>query len=94
MIIFYFAHSKQIESVDIYGERKNGLTGPLFGHHKMYGMTATTEKCTIFYTACSQNGECPLDRICLNNYNAPSGRSCKCITSSKCGSTDSYDVEI
>lgn len=83
LFIFYFDR-KKIESIDNDGIRKLGVSGPLFGNHKMYGMTATTDKCPIFYTQCLHNGECPDNKICLNNQNAPSGRSCKCITGAKC----------
>lgn len=85
LIMFFSKYfRKKIESIDNDGNRKPGLQGPLFGNHKMYGMTATTEKCEIYYTQCLHNGECPDDRICLNNLNAPSGKSCKCITGHKC----------
>ncbi|GAB0089199.1 Nidogen [Sergentomyia squamirostris] len=77
--------TKKIESVDFMGNRKHGISGPLFGSHKMYGMTAVTTECPMYFTECQvNNGDCPESRICLHSPNAPSGRSCKCANSHNC----------
>uniref|UniRef100_A0A1B0DDW6 Uncharacterized protein n=1 Tax=Phlebotomus papatasi TaxID=29031 RepID=A0A1B0DDW6_PHLPP len=77
--------TKKIESLDLLGNRKSGITGPLFGSHKMYGMTAVTSECPMYFSECQvNNGECPASRICLHNPNAPSRRSCKCANSHNC----------
>lgn len=83
--------TKKIESIDLYGNRKTGISGPLYNNHKMYGMTATSEKCPYYYNQCANNGECPKDRICLINNKAPSGRSCKCTTSGACNDNNLDD---
>lgn len=62
-----------------------GIRSPLFGNHKMYGMTAVTNECPLSYSACqTNNGDCPEKRLCLVNQRSPSGRSCKCIESENC----------
>ncbi|XP_059616809.1 nidogen [Phlebotomus argentipes] len=77
--------TKRIESIDLMGNRKMGISGPLFGSHKMYGMTAVTAECPMYFSECQvNNGDCPESRICLHNPNAPSGRSCKCANSQNC----------
>uniref|UniRef100_A0A1B0GHS0 Putative nidogen n=1 Tax=Lutzomyia longipalpis TaxID=7200 RepID=A0A1B0GHS0_LUTLO len=77
--------TKRIESIDLMGNRKTGISGPLFGSHKMYGMTAVTAECPMYFSECQvNNGDCPESRICLHNPNAPSGRSCKCANSNNC----------
>lgn len=77
--------TKKIESIDHYGKRSTGMQTPLFSNHKMYGMVAITEKCPIYYSPCiTNNGDCASDRICLANNKSPSGKNCKCISSSAC----------
>lgn len=76
---------KKIEAVDSNGIRKAGIPAPLFGNHKMYGMTAVTDRCPLFYSPCMiNNGDCPVGRICLANPRSPAGRSCKCVKSADC----------
>lgn len=75
--------SRKIEVADRDGVRKSALTGPLFGNHKMYGMTAVTDVCTHYHSICLQeNGGCPSDRLCIPNPRAPSGRACLCANAS------------
>uniref|UniRef100_A0A182XKY2 Nidogen n=1 Tax=Anopheles quadriannulatus TaxID=34691 RepID=A0A182XKY2_ANOQN len=79
--LFYWTDwmTKKIESINLYGVRQKPINSPVFGNHKMYGMTAVTDKCPLFHSPCvSNNGDCPEDKICLINPRAPSGRSCKC----------------
>uniref|UniRef100_A0A1Q3FIC5 Putative low-density lipoprotein receptor n=1 Tax=Culex tarsalis TaxID=7177 RepID=A0A1Q3FIC5_CULTA len=77
--------TKKVESINTYGERQKGIPSPVFGSHKMYGMTAVTDKCPLFYSPCViNNGDCPEKRICLTNPRAPSGRGCKCADESNC----------
>lgn len=84
MNIYIFCR-KKIESVDRNGNQLTGIRSPLFGHHKMYGMTAVTDDCPIFYSACqTNNGDCADDRLCLANQRSPAGRSCVCIESANC----------
>ncbi|ETN61938.1 nidogen [Anopheles darlingi] len=79
--LFYWTDwiTKKIESINVYGVRQKSIHLPLFANHRMYGMTAVTDKCPLFHSPCViENGHCPEDRICLINPRAPSGRSCKC----------------
>uniref|UniRef100_A0A182NFC0 Nidogen n=1 Tax=Anopheles dirus TaxID=7168 RepID=A0A182NFC0_9DIPT len=79
--LFYWTDwiTKKVESINLYGVRQKPINSPVFGNHKMYGMTAVTDKCPLFHSPCViNNGECPEDKICLINPRAPSGRSCKC----------------
>lgn len=81
--------TKKIESCDYDGNRKSGIQTPLFSSHKMYGMTAVIDRCPIYFTPCNaNNGDCPADHICLVNQQAPSGKSCKCITQGACNILD------
>lgn len=74
-----------MESINAYGEREKGIPSPVFGNHKMYGMTAVTDKCPLFYSPCVvNNGDCTEKRICLSNPRAPSGRGCKCADDNNC----------
>lgn len=69
---------KKIESSDVNGRKFDGIPSPLFGHHKMYGMTAVTGECPLAATVCQiDNGDCPDDTICLSNVNDESGRTCQ-----------------
>ncbi|XP_055547444.1 nidogen [Wyeomyia smithii] len=77
--------TKKVESINSYGERQRGIPSPVFGSHKMYGMTAVTDKCPLFHSPCViNNGDCPEKRICLANPRAPSGRGCKCADDHNC----------
>uniref|UniRef100_A0A182JJM2 Nidogen n=1 Tax=Anopheles atroparvus TaxID=41427 RepID=A0A182JJM2_ANOAO len=79
--LFYWTDwiTKKIESINLYGVRQKPINSPVFGNHKMYGMTAVTDKCPLFHSPCViNNGECPENTVCLINPRAPSGRSCKC----------------
>lgn len=77
--------TKKVESINVYGEREKGIPSPVFGNHKMYGMTAVTDKCPLFYSPCVvNNGDCTEKRICLSNPRAPSGRGCKCADDNNC----------
>lgn len=74
-------NSKKIESSNEQGVRYPGIVNPLFGNHKMYGVTAVTTECELFSSQCQfNNGDCPSNSICLVNPNAPSGRFCKPIS--------------
>ncbi|KAG4067397.1 hypothetical protein HA402_011951, partial [Bradysia odoriphaga] len=83
--------TKKIESVDHQGNRLTPISSPLFGNHKMYGITAVVEKCPLFYSPCQvNNGDCKSDRICLVNTRSPSGKACKCLDESRsCSETPS-----
>lgn len=51
----------------------------------MYGLTAITDKCPLFFSPCViNNGDCPTDRLCLINLKSTTGRTCKCINSMTC----------
>ncbi|XP_058453091.1 nidogen [Malaya genurostris] len=77
--------TKKVESINAHGEREKGIPSPVFGSHKMYGMTAVTDKCPLFHSPCViNNGDCPDKRICLTNPRAPSGRGCKCADNNNC----------
>lgn len=77
--------TKKVESINAHGEREKGIPSPVFGSHKMYGMTAVTDKCPLFYSPCvTNNGDCPEKKICLTNPRAPSGRGCKCADDNNC----------
>ena len=81
--IFFFR--KKIESVDHYGTRKHGIAAPLFGNHKIYGMTTVIDRCPMYFSQCQlNNGDCPPERICLTVPNASSGRTCKCTNPDNC----------
>lgn len=74
------SYRKKIESVDHQGNRLAAIASPLFGNHKMYGITAVVDKCPLFYSPCQvNNGDCKNDRICLVNTRSPSGKACKCL---------------
>lgn len=91
---FYWSDwsTKKIESIDLNGNRKSGIQTPLFSSHKMYGMTAVTERCPIYFSACMiNNGDCPKNNICLVNPRTPSGKTCKCITQADCNINDLDD---
>lgn len=77
-VIFpFFFFRKKIESTDQNGSRYPGIASPLFGNHKMYGLTAVTEDCPLFFSPCqNNNGNCPAHQICLVNPISPSGQSC------------------
>ncbi|XP_035915634.1 nidogen [Anopheles stephensi] len=80
--LFYWTDwkTKKIESINLYGVRQKAINSPVFGNHRMYGMTAVTDKCPLFHSPCViNNGDCTEDKLCLINPRAPSGRSCKCV---------------
>ncbi|CAD7078769.1 unnamed protein product [Hermetia illucens] len=94
---FYWTdwHTKRIESIDIYGTRKESIRTPFFGSHKMFGMVAITDDCPIHHSPCmADNGGCGSDRLCLINYKSPSGKSCKCIHGSAHCPNDVNSVEF
>lgn len=81
--------TKKIESIDVDGVRKLGIQAPLFSSHKMYGMTAVTDRCPIYFSACNvNNGDCAPNRICLINPMNSSGKSCKCVNHADCDIND------
>lgn len=81
----FLIFSKKIESVDFDGYRKDGIQAPLFGQNKMYGMTAITDNCPVYFSTCHDNGQCPSETICLANHRAQSdGRSCICTKLEGC----------
>lgn len=44
----------------------------------MYGMTAITSDCPLFFSQCQiNNGDCPSGSICLINSKTPSGKTCQ-----------------
>jgi nidogen (entactin) len=88
---FYWSDwtTKKIESIDIDGNRKTGIQAPLFSSHKMYGITAVTDRCPIYFSSCNvNNGDCPPNRICLLNPMSLSGKTCKCINHADCNIND------
>lgn len=77
-VVFYCLNRKRIEISDDSGKRYPGISSILFGNHKMYGMTAVTSECPLFFSQCQiNNGDCPPNSICLVNPNQPSGRHCQ-----------------
>lgn len=84
--------TKKIESIDLNGVRGTGINTPLFSSHKMYGMTAVVDRCPIYFSSCNiNNGDCPVNTICLVNPRSPSGKSCKCLTHAECNINDIDD---
>lgn len=84
---FYWSDwtTKKIESIDLNGDRKTSIHPTLFSSHKMYGMTAITDRCPVDFSTCMiNNGDCSPDHICLVNRLSPSGKSCKCINHGAC----------
>lgn len=72
--------SKSIESVDYDTNRLPATQIPFFSNHRMYGLTAITDNCPLFYSPCQvANGGCAADRMCLANHSSPGGRTCKCL---------------
>lgn len=81
--------TKKIESISVEGVRNPGIQAPLFSSHKMYGMTAVTDQCQIYFSVCNvNNGDCPPNRICLVNPQSPSGKTCKCVNHADCNIND------
>lgn len=67
----------KIDSSDQQGRRYDGISSPLFGHHKMYGMTAVTSECPLAANICQiNNGDCADNTICLPTVNDVLGRTC------------------
>lgn len=70
--------SKKIESTDQYGAKYPSLSSPLFGNHKMYGLTTIGGECPLFYSPCLiNNGDCPSGKICLVNPSIQTGQICQ-----------------
>lgn len=77
---FVRATSQRIETVDHSDVRMPSIAIPIFSNHRMYGLTAVTDDCPLFYSPCQvDNGGCSPDRICLVNVRAPGGRTCQCL---------------
>lgn len=78
-----FLDSKKLESVNSTGARQKPIQTSFFGSHKMYAMTAVEQNCPQYQSLCQiNNGGCTDSRLCLVNRKAPSGKSCKCTSSS------------
>lgn len=80
IIMFFLTHyRKKIESVDQNEKRLPSILIPIFSNHKMYGLTAITSDCPLYFSPCQiNNGGCSADRVCLAHDSSPGGRVCIC----------------
>ncbi|KFB48153.1 AGAP008193-PA-like protein [Anopheles sinensis] len=78
-MIYWTKGDNDIESMDHHGVRQKPLEVNGSTWYGYSSLLAVTDVCPVFYSPCAiNNGDCPLNTLCLLNPTTTSGKVCKC----------------